>query len=141
MCFVSFNSVSTLIIIMFNIVYPVFHVGFICKGSVWERERVWRLKALKTEVFSRVAYDLVSHEVMHVSCTWLECEESGQIETAVFRSVSRVKPSREIPVKYSILPDCHFWYTLSVLTLFIPTLPTDVKECFWEKTLAINLES
>ena len=50
-----------------------------------ERESVWRLKALKIEVFSRVAHDLASREVMHVFYTWLECEESGQIETAMFR--------------------------------------------------------
>ena len=48
------------------------------------RKRVWRLKALKTEVFSRVARDLASREVMHMPCTWLECKESVQMETAVF---------------------------------------------------------
>ena len=54
---------------------------------VWERERecVWRLKALKTEVFLTVVHDLASREVMHVPCTWLECEELRQMETAVFR--------------------------------------------------------
>ena len=35
-------------------------------------------------MFSRVARDLASREVMHVPCTWLECEKSGQMETAVF---------------------------------------------------------
>ena len=50
-----------------------------------EREREWRLKALKIEVFSRVAHDLASREVMHVLYTWLECEKSGQMETAMFR--------------------------------------------------------
>ena len=43
MCFVGFNSVSNLIVILFNVLYPVFHVGFICKGCVCvcvrERER------------------------------------------------------------------------------------------------------
>ena len=58
-----------------------------------------------------------------------------------FTSVSRVKPSREIPMKHFVLLDCHFWYTLSVPTLYIPTLPTDVEEWFRKKALATNLES
>ena len=35
-----------------------------------------------------------------------------------FASSSRVRPSRETPVKHSVLSDCHLWYTLSVPTLF-----------------------
>ena len=38
--FVGFNSMPNLIVILFNVMYPVFHVGFICKGYVCERERV-----------------------------------------------------------------------------------------------------
>ena len=38
--FVGFNSVPNLIVIVFNFMYPVFHVGFICKGCVRERECV-----------------------------------------------------------------------------------------------------
>ena len=33
----------------FNLLYPVFIVGFNCKGYVIERERVLRLKLLKIE--------------------------------------------------------------------------------------------
>ena len=58
-----------------------------------------------------------------------------------FASVSQVRPSYEIPTKHSILPDCHFHYTLSVPTLYIPSLLIVVEECFREKTLATNLES
>ena len=39
MCFVGFNSVPNLIIILFNLLYPIFIVGFNCKGCVIERER------------------------------------------------------------------------------------------------------
>ena len=57
-------------------------------------------------------------------------------------SASRVRPSREILVKHSILPICHIWYTRSLPTLYISTLPTYWEECFFrEKTLAIILES
>ena len=59
----------------------------------------------------------------------------------VFASISRVKPSRNTPAKHSVLLDCNFWYTLFLPTLYIPTLTTNVEECFWEKTLAINPES
>ena len=43
--FVGFNSVPNLIVILFNLIYPVFHVGFICKSCV--RERECRLKAIE----------------------------------------------------------------------------------------------
>ena len=35
-----FNSVPNLIVILFNLLYPVFIVGFDCKGCVIERECV-----------------------------------------------------------------------------------------------------
>ena len=40
----------------------------------------------------------------------------------VFMSVSRVRPSREIPAKHSVLLNYHIWYTLSLPTLFIPPI-------------------
>ena len=39
MCFIGFNSVSNLIVILFNLLYPVYIVGFNCKVCVIERER------------------------------------------------------------------------------------------------------
>ena len=39
MCFVGFNSVPNLIVILFNLLYPVFNVGFYCKSCERERER------------------------------------------------------------------------------------------------------
>ena len=40
MCFVGFNFVPNLIVILINLLYPVFIVGFDCKGCVIERESV-----------------------------------------------------------------------------------------------------
>ena len=40
MYFVGFYSVLNFIVILFNLLYPVFIVGFNCKGCVIERERV-----------------------------------------------------------------------------------------------------
>ena len=40
MYFVGFYSVPNLIVIIFNLLYPVFIVGFDCKGCMLEREKV-----------------------------------------------------------------------------------------------------
>ena len=40
MYFVGFYFVSSLIVILFNLMYPVFVVGIYCKGSVIVRESV-----------------------------------------------------------------------------------------------------
>ena len=40
MYFVGFNFVTNLILISFNLLYPVFIVGLYCKGCVIEREYV-----------------------------------------------------------------------------------------------------
>ena len=40
MLFVDFYSVPNLIVILFNLMYPVFVVGFDCKGCVMEKECV-----------------------------------------------------------------------------------------------------
>ena len=64
MCFVGFNSVPNLIVILFNLLYPIFIVRFNCKCYVRERESVcvcvWRLKQLKTEEFSPIAQTLTT---------------------------------------------------------------------------------
>ena len=38
---------SNLIVILFNLLYPVFFVGYSCKGCERERECVWRLKQIE----------------------------------------------------------------------------------------------
>ena len=40
MCFVGFNFVPNLIVILFNLLYPVFIVEFKCKDCVIEKESV-----------------------------------------------------------------------------------------------------
>ena len=41
MCFVGFNSMPNFIIILFNLLYPVFIVRFNCKGCMRERVCVY----------------------------------------------------------------------------------------------------
>ena len=46
MYFIGFNFVPNLIVILFNLLYPVFIVGLYCKGCVIEREYV-KTQAIK----------------------------------------------------------------------------------------------
>ena len=54
--FVGFNSVPNLIVILFNLIDPVFHVGFICKSCERERESV-DSRQLKVKTVFRVAWE------------------------------------------------------------------------------------
>ena len=133
MLFVSFYSVPNLIVILFNLLYPIFVVGFDCKGCVLERESlktqaiearrslasISRLSFLRSE-----AYALHITRMRRVSIGW------RQLWLA---SISRVSPSGKTPTRHSIMPVCTIWYTFYVPTLYIPILPTNVKECFWRK--------
>ena len=63
--------------------YPIFYVGFLCKGFVWEI--VWRLKEKwRAKKILQVTREKPSRKVKHVLSTWLECEESWQMVTAGF---------------------------------------------------------
>ena len=53
----------------------------------------------------------------------------------VFASVSRVRPSRKISVKHSVLLICHIWYTRFLHTLYIPTY---WKQCFQRENPSHN---
>ena len=53
----------------------------------------------------------------------------------VFASVSRVRPSRKIPAKQSVLLFCPICSTTFSPTLYISSLHTNIEEYFWEKTL------
>ena len=140
MCFVGFNSIPNLIIILFNILYPVFIVGFDCKGCVIEREcedsSNWRLKSFR-------GYLATKHPAKWLM--WLAHARMRRVRTGwrqlCLASISQVRLSHETLARHSVLPNCQFWYILSVPILFIPILPINVMVCFWEKTLAKHLES
>ena len=140
MCFVGFNFVPNLIIILFNLLYLIFIVGFDCKGCVIEREcedsSNWKLKSFRgyfaTKYLAKWLMWLAHAGMQRVRIGWRQLSLS---------SLLRVSPSRKTPVRHFVLPNCQFWYILCMSTLFIPILPTNVKECFWEKTLTKHLES
>ena len=86
MGFVSFNSMPNLIVILFNLLYPVFIVGFDCKGCVIERKRVcedssnWKLKSFH-------GYLATKHPAKWCMCpanNW-NVNSQDRIETASFR--------------------------------------------------------
>ena len=116
-----------LIVILFNLLYPVFYVGFHCKDCVCER--VWRLKAIEDQISFReyLASNLPTKWSMCSTHDW-NAKSHEKWWWLVFASVLWVRPSREIPTKHFVFPICHIWYTLSLPTLFIPTLSTYVKE-------------
>ena len=141
MVLVGFYSVPKLIVILFNLLYLVFIVGFDCKDCVIERERV-KTQAIEAKRVlvgsSRLSIPRSEACVLHMTGMQKTQYRWRQL---CLTSISWVRPSREISARHSVLPDCTIWYTLSVLTLYISTLPTNAKECFWEKTLAKYLES
>ena len=131
-CFVGFYLVPNLIVIIFNLLYPVCIVGFYCKGYVIERV-VWRLKHLKTEEdFAGISWLSIPQNIscaLHV----LECEELGQMETAV---------SCEYPASKAFLRDtreafCSAYLSSLKHTFCAYTIYTHIthkcEESFWEK--------
>ena len=141
MYLVGFYSMPNLIVIIFNLLYPVFIVGSDCKGCVLERESV-KTQAIKPRrVLTGISWLSVPRsEACALHMTGMRRVSTGWRQLCL-ASISWVRPSRETPARHSVLPVCTIWYTLSVPTLYIPTLPTNVEKCFWEKTLAKHLES
>ena len=140
MC-VGFNFVLNLIVILFNLLYPIFYVGFHCKDCVWER--VWRLKThWRSNVFSRVAREKPSREVKHVLSTWLECEESWQMVTAGFREFLTGKAfPRDTGKTFCFANLSYLIHQVSTHTIYTHIIHILRRVLFREKTLAITLES
>ena len=126
-----------LIVILFNLLYPVFYVGFHCKSCVWES--VWRFKASwRPNKFSRVAHEKPSVKwSMCLAHNW-NAKSHDRWWQLVFESVLHVRPSREISTTHSVLPICHIWCTKSLPILYIPTF-TEFFGFFFDNILACYL--
>ena len=117
MCFIGFNSVPNLIVILFNLLYHVFIVGFGCKGCVIKRKceysSNWRLKSFR-------GYLATSHPTKWLM--WLAHAGMWRVRTGwrqlYLTSISRVRSSRETLVRHSILPDCQFWNTFCAYSTY-----------------------
>ena len=140
MYFVGFNFVTNLIVILFNLLYPVFIARLYCKGCVIKREYVKTQAIEDRRVFADSSTKNPAKWCMCPTHDW-NAKSQDRWRQLYFASSLRVKPSCETLAKHSVLPVCDIWYTLFVPTQYIPTLPTIVKECFGEKTLATNLKS
>ena len=108
-------------------------MGIHCKGCVIEIV-VWRLKHLKTEEnFAGILW----LSILHV----LECEKSGQMETAVSREYLAGKAfprdTREAFCSASLSSVKYTFYAYTIYT----QITHKCEESFWEKTLAKHLKS
>ena len=129
-----------LIVIIFNMLYPVFIVGFHCKGCVIESV-VWRLKHLKTEEdFTDISQLSIPRSIsyaLHV----LECNESGQMEIDVSREYLAGKAfPRDTCEAFCSANLSNLKHTFCAYTIYIH-ITHKCEESFWEKTLAKQLES
>ena len=64
MYFVGFYSVPNLIIILFNLVYPVFIMGCDCKGCVLERESVKAQASEARRILAGVSQEDLTYEIL-----------------------------------------------------------------------------
>ena len=130
-----------LIVILLNLLYLIFYVGFHYKGCVWER--VWRLKTYwRSKVFLRVAREKPSCEVKHMLSTWLECEESLQMVTTSFREclASKAFP-QDIRETFCFANLSYLIHQVSTHTIYTHITHILRGVFFKEKILAITLES
>ena len=129
------------IVILFNLLYPVFYVGFHCKDYVWER--VWRLKAnWRSKKFLQVAREKPSCEVKHVISTWPECEKSWQMVIASFHKCLPSKAFlRGTRKTFCFTNLSYLIHQVSIHTIYTHITHILKVVLFREKTLAITLES
>ena len=93
-----------LIVILFNLVYPVFIVGCDCKGCVLERER----ESVKTQASEarRILAGVSRLSFPQSEACALHMTRMRRVRTDGDSYVSRVRPSRETPARHSVLPVC-----------------------------------
>ena len=101
-----------LIVILFNLMYSIFFVGFLCMGCVWER--VWKLKtSLKIKgVFTGSSQeDFPRSKAMCSAYDW-NVKSHDRWWQLVFASISRVRPACEYFVIFDT-PDLYPHYIYS----------------------------
>ena len=95
-----------LIVILFNLLFPVFIVGFDYKGCVLERECV-KTHAIEAKrvlaSISRLSFPQSEACAMHM--TGMRRISTGWRQLCL-TSISQVRPSSETLARHSVLPDC-----------------------------------
>ena len=117
--YVGFNSVPNLIVIMFNLLYPVFMWDFIVR-IVYERE-CENLRQLKTkEVFAGISQEGLALETLSKTNCHHPVMTLRILVMCWAHASLRKKASRELPVKTSLVFNClKSSHTLSHITLTI----------------------
>ena len=102
MCFVGFNFMPNLIVILFNLMYPVFVVGIYCKGCVIVR------KSVKTQAIEAKSEACALHMtgMRRVSTGWKQL---------CLASISWVRPSRET---FCFVSLCYLIHTFCTHTIY-----------------------
>ena len=112
------------IVIKLNLIYPIFYMEFLCMSCVWESVKTQDKLKIKGVFAGSSQEDFPRSEAMCSAHDW-NAKSHDKWWQLVFASISRVRPSRKIPAKYSVLLFCHIWYTMSLPTLYILT--------YWEE--------
>ena len=133
-----------LIVIFFNLMYPIFYVGFHCMGCVWKR--VWRLKTtlkIKGVFTGSLREDFPQNEAMCTTHDWnVKSHDSWFLRVFRWQGLPTRYPRNILFCYFGISsPLClhlHYVFTYTIYTIIIHILKGVL---FREKTLAIILES
>ena len=95
MLFVGFYFVRNLIVILFNLLYLVFVVGFVCKGCILERDSV-KTQVIKARRFLAgiLRLSFLRSEACALHMTGMRRVSIGWRQLCL-TSISQVRPSRE----------------------------------------------
>ena len=102
MYFVGFYFMPNLIVILFNLLYPVSVVGIYCKGCVIVRESVKTQAIEAKKVFAGISRLSIPRSE---ACA-LHMTRMRRVRLDGDSCVSRVRPSRETLARHSVLPAC-----------------------------------
>ena len=91
-----------MIVILFNLMYPVFVVGIYCKGCVIVRESA-KTQAIEAR---RIFAGISQLSIPRKDACALHMTGMRRVSIDGDNCVSRVRPSREIPARHSVLSDC-----------------------------------
>ena len=135
------QHMSNLIVILFNFMYPVLYVGFLCIGCVCERVKTQDKLKIKGDFMSSSREDFLRSEAMCSAHDW-NAKSHDRWWQLVFASISRVRPSHKNTRKtfcFAILS--YLIHQVSIHTIYTHITHILRGVFFKEKTLAITLES
>ena len=130
-----------LIVIMFNLVYLVVHVGFHCKGYVWER--VWRFKA-KWRVRSfrwQLARSFPTKWSMCPAHDWIAKSQDRMVMAGFRECLASKAFLRDTRETFYFANLSYLIHPISTHTIYTPITHICWVVLFREKALATTFES